>query len=511
MLRIIVFSLVFVPSLLNASIGQATSIQATLFENSGQYPGSHEEYPGFSKSNHHSSDSFLNKVEEFINNAHQSLTMELYELRHPRLKKAIISALNRGVSVRIVMEPDPVSGGCDGFSKVSKNENETCSESREFSSLFSDASESQRSLRHRRSSGIRFYNKNLCKDINSQTEGFCFQHGKLMIRDRYSMLLSTGNFNESNLCSGENLEKNSCYRDISVIIDDPKTAAGLEDLIELDYSVSSECDNELRFQTRYGFFRRPSQSRCAANDMEVDMAKHNAKIEEIMKSSGIAKYVTVNPLKTSNLKNLFKQAKKSIRIQTQYIKQQEWQDALMEALGNNIKVYLTLPSFCHFIQKDYGVGFIDVNTAKGKSGFYSKWLEPYEKVGGDNFSLKIFNRGVPDLDGSPMGYQHAKIVIIDDRLAWVGSTNGSLASTNFNREFGIIFDQAEIVSYLTKIAKSDHELGLSLQEHIPNLHNLDYSMWVRHPGSCKIYDKKELMNRKRKQTSQTEAIKRAKY
>jgi HKD family nuclease len=32
---------------------------------------------------------------------------------------------------------------------------------------------------------------------------------------------------------------------------------------------------------------------------------------------------------------------------------------------------------------------------------------------------------------------HAKVIIVDDKSAWVGSNNGSTKAMNFNREFGI--------------------------------------------------------------------------
>ena len=480
-----------------------------VFENSGQYSNSYLENEITQETEAASNSNALDTVEDFINNAKHSLTMELYELRHPRLKEAIINALNRGVRVRIVMEPDPVGAGCDGFSKVS-SDSSTCEGSAEFSSRFIAASKNQRSSRFKKPSGLRFFNKNLCKNIDGGNEGFCFQHGKLMVRDHNSFIMSSGNFNESNLCSGENLEKNSCYRDISVIVNDVKAAKALDEIVELDYSVSSECNNELRFQTRFGFFRRASQSRCAENNMEVNVSEHNKKIVEIVERSSIDKYITINPVRNSSLSSFFRLAKKSIRIQTQYIKQQEWQEALLEAMQNKVKVYLTLPSFCHFIQKDYGVGFLEVGTVKGKYGSYSRWLEPYENSGKENFSLRIFNKGIPDLTGNPMGYQHAKIVIIDDKLAWVGSTNGSLTSTNFNREFGIIIEDPKIVSFLLNIVKTDHAMGLSIEQHIPNIHSLDYSIWLRTPGTCKLYDRSQLPNLKRKQQFEQSDSKRRK-
>ena len=216
--------------------------------------------------------------------------------------------------------------------------------------------------------------------------------------------------------------------------------------------------------------------------------------------------MTINPLPSSNLKHLFRSAKKSIRIQTQYIKDPQWQGELLDALKRNVDVYLTLPSFCHFIQKESGIGFLKKSKIKGKYGMYSNWLEPYEKIGGSHFSLKIYNKGIPNLDDPPRGYQHAKIVIIDDKLAWIGSTNGSTTSIESNREYGMIFKDPQSIKYITSIAKHDHQEGMSLSDHLPNLHDLDRDIWISSPGTCKIFDPTKLRKRKRDETSKKEGL-----
>jgi phosphatidylserine/phosphatidylglycerophosphate/cardiolipin synthase-like enzyme len=45
--------------------------------------------------------------------------------------------------------------------------------------------------------------------------------------------------------------------------------------------------------------------------------------------------------------------------------------------------------------------------------------------------------------------------VIDNKLAWVGSVNGSVNSTTKNREFGIIFKTKKSVKKLVKIMDED--------------------------------------------------------
>ena len=281
------FSLTFILISLFVEHESTAAPSPSIFENSGQFINSDQWHKGAKPLlNDTQTDPFLKQMIDFIEKAEKTLTMEVYGLRHDALKQAILEALHRGVRVQIVMEADPVGSGCDGFSKVDKNE-KACYESRRFSDLFEVARLQRVQTRAQSKSGIRFFNKKLCWNHQTNTEVFCYQHGKLMIRDRSAFLLSTGNFNESNLCSQPNLQNNSCYRDLSTIIHDKKAASALEDIVALDYSVASECKNPRRFIPNFKYLRRPSESRCADNDPQVDPKKHLNKIQDIIKHAGL--------------------------------------------------------------------------------------------------------------------------------------------------------------------------------------------------------------------------------
>ena len=43
-----------------------------------------------------------------------------------------------------------------------------------------------------------------------------------------------------------------------------------------------------------------------------------------------------------------------------------------------------------------------------------------------------------------LGYIHSKVFLIDDKVAFIGSVNGSDRAINFNREFGYIITDSNL-------------------------------------------------------------------
>jgi hypothetical protein len=57
--------------------------------------------------------------------------------------------------------------------------------------------------------------------------------------------------------------------------------------------------------------------------------------------------------------------------------------------------------------------------------------------------------------GGKIGYLHAKAIVVDDKYAWVGSTNGSSPAVNANREFGLFFSDPRMVNALLGYMRYD--------------------------------------------------------
>ncbi len=52
-------------------------------------------------------------------------------------------------------------------------------------------------------------------------------------------------------------------------------------------------------------------------------------------------------------------------------------------------------------------------------------------------------------------YMHAKLFVVDNKIAWIGSENISAASLDQNREAGIIMNDSAIVGKLSDTFQSD--------------------------------------------------------
>ncbi len=80
-------------------------------------------------------------------------------------------------------------------------------------------------------------------------------------------------------------------------------------------------------------------------------------------------------------------------------------------------------------------------------------IPPLYRVGG-NFSA-VDELGIKHIRALPDPYVHAKLIIIDKKVAYIGSNNFSSASLDENRELGIISDNANILNTLNTLFEMD--------------------------------------------------------
>ena len=437
------------------------------------------------------SDFEVSQLEDFILEANSSLDIEIYELRSDRIKQAVFLALKKGVQVRILAEPDPVGNGCDAFSRFSLTSNQHCEESYRFTEEFNRLAKNQKKSKASLKSGIMYFNKNLCWDPKKGKQSFCYQHGKMIVRDQRYLLLSTGNFNNSSLCESKYFNDNSCNRDFTVIIENVNAAKALTSIFNLDFKVATECDVPPKNPRVNNVIRKYTEGRCFGNEKEVDALAHRLKISKALESQNVTDLLTVSPVSADKITAMLRKAKKSIRIHAQYLKDPDWHAEIKNALSRNVDVQLTLASFCHFNQRG-GVGFIEKKTLIGPNGYLTKWLNPLLKQPSGSLRLRIFNQSIPEAEAGKLGYQHAKAFVVDDKVAWIGSVNGSFTSTHINREFGIFLHDPLAISHLAEVMDYDYGKGISLQQHIPNM---EWNAKSFTPiGTCKVYEKKQKQN-----------------
>jgi phosphatidylserine/phosphatidylglycerophosphate/cardiolipin synthase-like enzyme len=313
-----------------------------------------------------------------ISGAEKTLELEVYTLKSTKIMNALKKAMERGVKLSIVQDPDPVDA-CKVFYPVGPSDDAKCLEMKGF-------------LKHVRKNGGVYvpFNKNLCAP-----GGVCFQHGKIVVADSKLVMLSTGNFNPSNLCD-KSENPAVCNRDYTVVSRDPVVVRAIQAIVKAD------TENQV------------------------------SDIPAIVNST--AGRISVSPFSLDPLVRFIDSAKKTVQLENQYLKNPEMNAAIVRAARRGVKVFIMVASACAF-------GRPDENAI-------ASWTRIYSEFDAAGVNTKTFNASIP-VNGRP-GYLHTKAILVDSKRAWVGSVNGSNASLTRNREFGIFTEEPEFVKKLAQ-------------------------------------------------------------
>lgn len=337
---------------------------------------------------------------KLIQSAKKSIAIEIYEIENTRVQDAILRAMDRGVKVRIIQESEAVGSSCPVFDRIYAGDTQECKSQKSF-------------VQKVRSKGG-FYTPFAYQQFCSDSQYRCLEHGKMILVDDEKALISTGNFNSSNLCDpkGVPLDKgpvkpsgdlSTCNRDYTIVSTDPNVVATLSAVFDSDFKGSA-----------------------------YDLNK-------ILKTKAAQK-VTVSPYSLNPLIQFIRSAKKSILVENQYLKNTEMNAELMAASKRGVKVYLVVNSACVFGKPD------DYVTEQWKSTF-----KAFDQAG---VKTRTFTRQVK-INGYN-GYLHSKAIVVDGARAWVGSVNGSTQALTQNREYGIFLSDANEVAKLSNFIVSDY-------------------------------------------------------
>ena len=324
-----------------------------------------------------------------IDGTTQTIDIAVYEMTDANVRSALRRALARGVRVRVIKEPNPVDDRCNIFGPTPENARTDCDDEKKLRSEILSSG----------GAFVPFRKSELCADPKKS----CFMHGKMVISDGRALLVSTGNFNPTNLCDLP-LKPSRCNRDFTVIIREPKTINFFGQIFERDLSQKS-----------------------------YDLAA-------LIQTYGVDSKVTVSPLSLDPLLRFIHSAQKSLLIHHQYLKDPSLNSAIVEAASRGVRVQVTLASLCSFGP-----------PSPGERRRATEIFSEFDQAG-------VSIRMVPSrfrIGGKP-GYMHAKAMIADGQSAWVGSVNGSTASLTNNREFGVFFDHKEWISALSEVMTKDH-------------------------------------------------------
>lgn len=313
-----------------------------------------------------------------IQGAEKTLELEVYTLKSTKIMNALKKAMERGVKLSIVQDADPVDV-CKVFYPVGPSDDAKCQEMKGF-------------VKHVKKNGGVYvpFNKSFCAP-----GGVCFQHGKIIVADSKLVMLSTGNFNPSNLCE-KSENPPICNRDYTVVSRDPVVVKAIQSIVRADTE------------------NRPSD------------------IPGIVNSTGGR--ITVSPFSLDPLVRFIDSAKKTVQLENQYLKNPELNAAIVRAARRGVKVFIMVSSACSFGRPDQSA--------------IQSWTLTYSEFDAAGVNTKTFNASIP-VNGRP-GYLHTKAILVDSKRAWVGSVNGSTASLTRNREFGLFTEEPEFVKKLAQ-------------------------------------------------------------
>ena len=312
---------------------------------------------------------------QMISGAQKSLAIEIYTMGDKDVRAAIRTALAKGIQVRIVKDPTPLGETCFLFSATTAKDSEDCKDQQAL------VREVQATADHG-GAYVPFNKSVLCANPAQK----CFEHGKMAIVDGATLLVSTGNFDSTNLCDIQ-YNPSHCNRDYNLVTHDSQ-------MID---TLSAVFENDLKGE-RYDLAGLLAQAGSPA--------------------------VTVSPFSLEPLVNFIHSAKTRIRVQEQYLHEPTINAALQNAAQQNIQVQVDVASPCSFGKPSdkEAAAFSKIYQAFDAAGVASRMFTARQKVG-----------------GKP-GYLHAKAIVVDEERAWVGSVNGSTTSVSNNREFGIFFN-----------------------------------------------------------------------
>ena len=141
--------------------------------------------------------------------------------------------------------------------------------------------------------------------------------------------------------------------------------------------------------------------------------------------------LVVAPLNASaSLLTLVQSAVSTLDLEMEELSDYRFADALKAALGRGVKVRVVLPD--------------NALTAAGQQA-----VATVKAAGG-----KLVEVHTP--------YVHAKAIVVDGKVAFVGSENLTLSSLKYNRELGVVFDTASEVKKVSTTIAADFATGVAL-------------------------------------------------
>jgi cardiolipin synthase len=279
-----------------------------------------------------------------IGSAQKSIWLEIYILSDRNVIRALEEAANRGLDVRVMLEPHPFGGGT--------------SPSKTLDTLAA--------------SGIKTQFTN---------PSFALTHAKSMIIDGSTVYIMTSNFSRSALggSSGSSGYRNREY--------------GIIDTIQQDVLATEEI-----------FMADWNHTNAQFNDPNL----------------------VVSPINSRNdFTTLINSARSSLLIEAEEMNDSDIEQALTNAAQRGVQVEVILPA---------------ASSSSGDS---------------NSQGIATIKQSGVQVREDPQLYMHAKIIVVDNKVAFVGSENISAQSLDQNREMGIIVSDPSVLHKIQTTFQDD--------------------------------------------------------
>jgi phosphatidylserine/phosphatidylglycerophosphate/cardiolipin synthase-like enzyme len=130
-----------------------------------------------------------------------------------------------------------------------------------------------------------------------------------------------------------------------------------------------------------------------------------------------------SPGSTAELVSLIASSKKTLLVYNEEMDDEAIENALESASRNGVQVYVLM-------------------------SMSTEWLPAFSALAASGVHIRTFSEKAPL-------YVHAKMIVSDSTLAFLGSENFSDASLEANRELGILFSNTKIIASLDTVFQSD--------------------------------------------------------
>jgi cardiolipin synthase A/B len=286
-----------------------------------------------------------------IRSAQKSIWLEIYILSDRNVIRTLEEASNRGLDVRVMLEPHPFGGGTSPAKTI-------------------DALAA---------AGIK---------AQPTSSNFPLTHEKGMIIDDSTAYILTSNFSRSALggSSGSSGYRN---REYGIIDTNQQDVQAIDAIFIADWNHSS----------------------AQFNDPNL----------------------VVSPINSRNdFTTLINSAHSTLLIEAEEMNDSAIEQALANAAQHGVQVEVILPT---------------ANNSSGDS---------------NSQGIATIKQGGMQVREDPQLYMHAKIIIVDSKIAFVGSENISAQSLDQNRELGIIVSDSSVLNKLQTTFQSDWGVSQSV-------------------------------------------------